>query len=230
MQAVLNFSSQDKGKLVSFLAGLEQLEPGSHEEIRCRAGKSTLTLYKSGKLLIQGPDFERVKKQVLRAVRLEGEEVLGIDETGRGESFGPFVVAAVLAKPGRLLELRDSKKTRNLEAKARLVEENASGISVFSVSSKQLSEFHKKGVSLNYIEAYIISYWHAFFRDFKKDVKVFVDGSPIKGVPKEVCFVVKGDDLNPVIGAASVIAKQARNSSQDKGEREGWGQWGKKKS
>ncbi len=229
MQTVLNFSSQEKKELVLFLKGLEQFKPGQFEEIRCKTGKSTLTLYKSGKLLIQGPDFEKVKKQVLRFLKLEDEEVLGIDETGRGEAFGPFVVAAVLAKPSKMLELRDSKKVKDVKAKAKLVEENASGISVFSVSSKQLSEFHKKGVSLNELEAYTISYWRAFFKDFKKDVKIFVDGSRIKGVPKDVSFVVKGDDLNPVIGAASVVAKQARNSSQDKGKRAGWGQWQKKK-
>lgn len=228
MQCVLNFSGEESRVLKRFLENFEQMKPGRHEEMRCSAGKSTLTLYSSGKLLIQGPDCERIKLEILESVDLGNGLVVGVDETGRGEGFGPFVIAAVLATPKKMRELRDSKKTRDLKKKLGVVEGNAEAIVVASVSSKELSEFHEKGISLNEIEARVINAIHGFFR--KQGIKALfvVDGSPLKGCAEGIVFQVKGDDLNPVVGAASVVAKNARDSSKDSGKRAGWGNWGKK--
>ena len=87
---------------------------------------------------------------------------------------------------------------------------------------------HTQGVNLNQIEAAAINIWHDFFKGLDKKVKILVDGRPLKGVRKGVEFVVKGDDLNPVIGAASIVAKHERDTSQDKGKRKDWGSWQKK--
>jgi len=227
MQCVLNFSGEENKALKLFLEKFEQFRPGAHEEMRCRSGSSVLTLYSSGKLLIQGSDCERVKLEILEGVDLGKGLVLGIDETGRGEGFGPFVIAAVLAAPQSMRELRDSKKVRDIEAKRRIVEEKALAIGVFSVSSKELSELHEKGISLNRIEANAINALHGFFGGIAK-AETIVDGSPLKGCAKGVSFQVKGDDLNPVVGAASVVAKSARDSSEDRGKRRDWGNWGVK--
>lgn len=228
MQCVLNFSGGENKALKLFLEKFEQLKPGAHEEMRCRSGKSTLTLYSSGKLLVQGPDCERIKLEILESVDLGSELVVGVDETGRGEGFGPFVIAAVLATPKKMRELRDSKKTRDLKKKLGIVKGNAEAIVVASVSSKELSELHEKGISLNEIEARVINAIHGFFR--KQGIKALfvVDGLPLKGCAEEIVFQVKGDDLNPVVGAASIVAKSARDSSKDRGKRKDWGKWGRK--
>ena len=68
MQCVLNFSGGKNGPLKLFLGKFEQLKPGLHEEMRCRSGGSTLSLYSSGKLLIQGPDCGRIKLEILESV------------------------------------------------------------------------------------------------------------------------------------------------------------------
>ena len=52
------------------------------------------------------------------------------------------------------------------------------------------------------------------------DVKI--DGSPLKGVKPGALFMVKGDDKEPVIGSASVLAKHFRDESKDKKKRLTW--------
>jgi len=227
MQCSLNFS-QDKEPVLKFLNEFPGLESKSqHELLRCKIGESTATLYKSGKLLILGEGCEKAKELVLKIVKKDEGTIVGIDETGRGEGFGPFVVAGVLGKASALREIRDSKKTKNIERALAVVEAMAQGIAVTSFSSEELSSMHEAGKSLNEIEARAIHEICSFFGKRAGKARVVVDGSPIKGCPKGVEFLVKGDDLNPVIGAASVVAKAYREMSPDKGKRRNWGKWGK---
>ena len=58
------------------------------------------------------------------------------------------------------------------------------------------------------------------FVDGDQDVKV--DGSPVAGVKPGALFMVKGDDKEPVIGAASVLAKHYRDESKDSKKRKTW--------
>ena len=82
------------------------------------------TLYASGKLVVQGAAPELFVERWIGAVPaparpggfedLEGEALIGSDETGKGDYFGPLVVAAVRLEPdeaGALRggEIRDSK-------------------------------------------------------------------------------------------------------------------------
>lgn len=224
MQCSLNFS-EDSKPVLKFLRQFPALEAKSgHELLRCRIGESTATLYKSGKLLLQGNDCERAKQLVLKALEKEEEAIIGIDEAGRGEGFGPFVVAGVLGKASALRELRDSKKTRNIEKAMALVEKNALGIAVSRFSAEELSRMHEEGKTLNQVEADAIKEICAVLQKGALP-KVVVDGSPFKGAPKGVSFLVRGDDLNPVVGAASVAARYFRLKSGDKAERKGWGNW-----
>ena len=90
--------------------------------------KLTIVFYESGKLVVQGKGTEDFVKfylepNVLREVRLGYDEVLnprafephmGVDESGKGDYFGPIVIGAVYAsKEGflkfRELGVRDSK-------------------------------------------------------------------------------------------------------------------------
>lgn len=87
-----------------------------------------IVLYKSGKCLVQGKgaaDWIRfvLEPQVLHEARLDYEDVLnpesvaphiGVDESGKGDFFGPMVIAAVyvdeaIAKDFKAMNVRDSK-------------------------------------------------------------------------------------------------------------------------
>ncbi len=223
MQCMLNFSLEEKGKVLSFLRQFPAVPTKTgFEQFRCRIGESTVTLYSSGKLLVQGKDCSAVKERILRAVQLESELVIGIDESGRGEPFGSLVVAAVLADSSKMRELRDSKKVRNLQEKRQLVEKNAIAIETVAVSAAEIDELRAGGVNLDEIEARAINALVEKLAPKGKGARVLVDGKRLKGVKAGIGFIVKGDDRNAVIGAASVIAKSERERN-GKGRRSSWG-------
>ncbi len=81
-----------------------------------------ITCYTSGRLLVQGKgtaDFVRyyLEPNLLREIRfgyeyllregLSGEERIGVDESGKGDYFGPLVIAGVHADKTNLKELYD---------------------------------------------------------------------------------------------------------------------------
>ena len=60
-----------------------------------------------------------------------------------------------------------------------------------------------------------------FKQNFREKYRIIVDGAPIRGI-SGVEFLPKGDDLIPQCGAASVIAKHARDESADREKRKSW--------
>ena len=223
MQAVLNFKKEELPQLKVFLKRFAQKPTHAFEESRCTIQRSTVTLFQSGKLLIQGPDAEAVKQLVLDSIQSGNELILGIDETGRGEGFGDFCIAAVLGRTRDLRELRDSKKVSDFFAKRKLVEENALASVVLSYSAATIDSLRSNGQNLNQIEAEAIDWIIRFFESagFKPE-KIVVDGNPLPVESKKIVFLPKADDLEPVVGAASVLAKASREESGNKEKRKTW--------
>jgi ribonuclease HIII len=107
-----------------------------HAKIAAKADACTIALYKSGKCLVQGKkaaDFITfvLEPLVLKSAELGYEDVLnpeavaphmGVDESGKGDFFGPIVAAGVyidpsLAEAMREMNVRDSKNiTSDLKA------------------------------------------------------------------------------------------------------------------
>ncbi len=100
-----------------------------HTVVAVEADRCNVSLYKSGKCLIQGKGAEDfvtfvLEPLVLQSVGLGYEDVLnpeisqphfGVDESGKGDFFGPLVIAAAyvdasLVEPMRKLDVKDSKK------------------------------------------------------------------------------------------------------------------------
>ncbi|MBN1940814.1 MAG: DUF3378 domain-containing protein [Candidatus Diapherotrites archaeon] len=215
MQATLNFSGKEKPRVLEFLKKFGEVETKTKfEEFRVKISGCSVTLYSSGKLLIQGTDTDSVKKKILQNFSGTGELILGIDETGRGENFGALVVAGVLGETNRMRELRDSKKTRAIGEKASLVRKNALGAKTVAVSAREIDERRSSGENLNQIIACAVNEIIAYFKEkfSGKKFRVIVDGSRIKGVEKAE-FIPKADDNIPQVGAASVIAKELREKS-----------------
>ncbi|MBI5884519.1 hypothetical protein HZB89_00295 [archaeon] len=224
MNVSLNFSGKEKEKAKEFLEWLEKLEAKTqYEELRCRKGTETITLYASGKLLIQGPEALKTKEFILKGIGLKEERVLGFDETGRGESFGPMVVAGVLGDKNKLREVRDSKKTGDIGKASAVVSGNSLMQLTAVFNAELIDELRENGVNLNELEGKTINKFIELSRELGLKAGVKVDGQPLKEVKdKEAEFIVKGDDLDSVIGSASVIAKKARNDSKDLKKRLTW--------
>ncbi|MDD5091127.1 MAG: ribonuclease HIII [Candidatus Wallbacteria bacterium] len=71
-----------------------------HAVFQARSGQCSVTLYQSGKLLIQGRGSEECLDQLFAKGLLAPPEPtagcwLGVDESGKGDLFGPLVIAGV---------------------------------------------------------------------------------------------------------------------------------------
>lgn len=223
MQAVLNFGRHEKEKVKGFLSGFpEQKTKNAFEEKRAEIGNYVVTLYSSGKVVVQGKEIEKTKELLLKTLSFQGKTVLGIDESGRGELHGCLVVAGVLGEESRLRELRDSKKTRDIAGKQETIDNNAKAVASFVFSPELIDETRKKGITVNELEAIAIDAIAVAFKKIEKNLEVIVDGKPLKEVKENVNFVVKADDSNAVVGAASVKAKFLRETSKNREKRKSW--------
>ncbi|MFH1224276.1 MAG: DUF3378 domain-containing protein [Candidatus Diapherotrites archaeon] len=223
-QCVLNFSPADKPAISGFMLRFPPAETKTQfEESRVKAGGCTITLYTSGKVVIQGEGCEKLKGALLAELGNSNELVLGIDETGRGEKTGPFVISAALGETAKLRELRDSKKTRDIAGKYKTATANSLANATLSLNAEMLARLHARGITLNKAEEIFIDSAAELFSSLGEKTKTKVDGSPMRVRTKNAEFIVKGDDKEPVIGAASVIARHVRDISGDKRKRKGWG-------
>ena len=225
MGKMLNFSQDEKEIIKKFLSKFPRKPTKTkYEEMRVDVDGAIVTLYSTGKIVIQGKNVGKVKLQILRKVRVKGDDelILGIDETGRGESFGPFVVASVLGKNADFREFRDSKKTGDLKGKAAILESKFVLARVEEVPAAEIDRARSQGITMDEIEARIINKMIDFCLEKHPEAKIKIDGKALKGVSGKAEFIVKGDDKVPVIGAASVLAKITRERSKDKAERKSW--------
>ena len=133
--------------------------------------------------------------------------VAGVDEVGRGPLAGPVVAAAVILDPERPIEgLADSKKLseKRREALADVIKEQALS---WALGRAEVEEIDR----LNILQASLLAMQRAVAGLQPAAEFALVDGNrcPDLACPAEA--VVRGDDRVPVISAASVIAKVARD-------------------
>ncbi|HIE10777.1 MAG TPA: ribonuclease HIII [Kiritimatiellae bacterium] len=116
-------------------SGLYRPLEEKHTRIAAAGDGVRVSLYRSGKCVVQGKKAEEwvlytLEPRVLKKAEIGYEDVLypdkfaphaGVDESGKGDYFGPLVVAAVYLDPSqtrRLLDegIRDSKKVSSARA------------------------------------------------------------------------------------------------------------------
>lgn len=184
-----------------------------HEDLRLTKGTTTLILYKSGKLLIQGKndiseDLTKwgIGKQVKKeSFRKETGWIIGSDESIKGDSFGGLVVAAVKADDNlrkKLIEIgvADSKKLADSEI-VKMAEEIKKAIpcEVKSLYPQDYNKYNKQTELMNKL--------HKQCADFLKPGKHIVDkypGCKIGDVAEE-----KAESKYIEVAAASVLARAA---------------------
>lgn len=133
--------------------------------------------------------------------------VAGVDEVGRGPLAGPVVAAAVILDPARPIEgLADSKKLseKRREVLAQVIREQAL---CWALGRAEVEEIDH----LNILQASLLAMQRAVEALQPRAEFALIDGNrcPRLACPAEA--VIKGDDRVPVISAASVIAKVARD-------------------
>ena len=137
--------------------------------------------------------------------------VIGVDEAGRGPLVGSVVAAAVAFPPGfRIDGLTDSKKLS--EKKREALYNQITRECYWSFAQSNSNEIDQ----INILEATMLAMKKAveqlmlLLDDNSQTISVLVDGNRCPDI--ENCrAIIKGDLTEPVISAASIIAKVTRD-------------------
>ncbi len=134
--------------------------------------------------------------------------IAGVDEVGRGPLAGPVVAAAVILDPTRpIAGLADSKKLSPARREQLSVEIRAKAWA-WALGRAEVAEIDR----LNILHASLLAMRRAVAALSIAPDQALVDGNRC---PKLACpceAIVKGDATVPVIGAASILAKVARDA------------------
>ena len=149
--------------------------------------------------------------------------ISGVDEAGRGPVIGPLVVAGVTFKDDNQLinmKVRDSKKItpKRREFLAGEIKKLALKYEILVISAKDIDDM-RKVMTLNEIE---VNAFTVIIKKLKPDI-CFVDSADVneerfeKDISKNLSFKTeiiskhKADDIYPIVGAASILAKTKRD-------------------
>jgi ribonuclease HII len=132
----------------------------------------------------------------------------GVDEAGRGPLAGSVFAAAVVLDPARSIRgLADSKKLTAL-VRERLAKRIRLRAIAWAVASASVEEIDR----INILRASLLAMRRAIELLGVKPDEVCVDGLHVPEVDLRCRAIVDGDDLMPVISAASILAKVARDA------------------
>lgn len=136
-------------------------------------------------------------------------DVCGIDEAGRGPLAGAVVAAAVILHPARpIVGLRDSKKlsAAQRDALALRIRADAHDWALGEASVEEIDR-------MNILEATLLAMQRAVAALRSPPRLARVDGNRGPRLACAVQTLVGGDDLDPAIAAASILAKTARDAT-----------------
>lgn len=208
-----------------------------YELLRIKDGKISIVVYTSGKVVHNG---SKESQQVIDAIlkKEQYDYILGSDEAGKGEWYGPLVVEGVALTPDLIIEcrrmgVRDSKsiaKQQLLNLAQKLVKKKFPRKLVIlkpEVYNSKYKEFQNEGKNLNDMLAWAHS---AVIKDLLKDTKfnnakVVIDKfdfqkteyrlSSVDRTNLEIIQKTKGESEISV-ALASIIAKYIFENEVDK--------------
>jgi ribonuclease HII len=138
--------------------------------------------------------------------------VCGVDEAGRGPLAGAVYAAAVILDPGRpIAGLRDSKLLSASRREILSVEIREQALA-FSVAQATVEEIDR----LNILQATMLAMQRAVEGLRMRPDEAWIDGNRCPKLDCRARAIVQGDRLHPVISAASILAKTARDAEMQR--------------
>jgi len=197
-----------------------------------RKGKLVVTLWQSGKLTVQGKGMEEwipfyLEPEILKSFPFSHPQHdlvarIGVDEAGKGDFFGPLVVAGVYADETLIkklieIEARDSKTIGDAQIKvmAKKIKEVCPH-KVLSLFPETYNNLYPKFPNLNFMLAWghatVIEDLQTKTGAKKAIIDKFAHESRVlqalkkKGITIELDQRTKGEN-DPVVAAASILAR-----------------------
>ena len=131
--------------------------------------------------------------------------VAGVDEVGRGALAGPVLVAAVILTVP-VEGIADSKTL--CAARRNVLAAEIRRTAIWALGAASVAEIDR----LNILRATLLAMQRAVRRLPRPPERVLVDGNVAPHLGIATDCIVDGDALVPVIGAASIVAKVARDA------------------
>jgi ribonuclease HII len=149
--------------------------------------------------------------------------ICGVDEAGRGPVIGPLVIAGVTFQNDFELKENGVKDSKKLSASRRRVladkiKEIADNFEIIKISAQDIDDM-RRVMTLNEIEVNVFS---KVIEKLKPDI-CYVDAADVKderfgkdiqsklGFKTKIISKHKADEIYPIVGAASIIAKTTRD-------------------
>jgi ribonuclease HII len=135
--------------------------------------------------------------------------VAGVDEAGRGPLAGPLLCAAVILHPDRpIIGLRDSKALKAHERDALRSEILAKALAYAIIEMSHIDVDR-----LNIFQATMEGMRRAVAALHPTPTQALIDGNKVPpGLVCQARAIVKGDQLEACISAASILAKTSRDA------------------
>jgi len=138
--------------------------------------------------------------------------VCGVDEAGRGPLAGPVYAAAVILDPERpIAGLKDSKLlgASRREFLFELIQKNSTAFAIAQASVEEIDRF-------NILQATMLAMQRAVEALGVRPDEAWIDGNRCPKLACRARAIVQGDRLHPVISAASILAKTARDAEMQR--------------
>jgi ribonuclease HII len=133
--------------------------------------------------------------------------IAGVDEAGRGPLAGPVIAAAVILDPDRpIVGLADSKLLTEKKREILFKEIREKAIA-WSARRATVAEIDR----INILQATFLAMQRAVFALSHRPHQIWVDGNMCPTFLCPAKAIIKGDQLEPAISAASIVAKVLRD-------------------
>jgi ribonuclease HIII len=200
--------------------GFDFLE-NEHAFWRAKRGSANVIFYHSGSLLVQGSSADKQRLEELLAPDAGTDaRTLGMDESGKGDYFGPLVLAAVLVGPGALtafrkLGVRDSK-TLTDETIARIAPEivKLARVETRVYEPSEYNEVYDRYGNLNLLmrDGYIELIRRFPANDYDKAIldkfsQSAAQNREISNAALNPLTITERAESDPAVAAASVVAR-----------------------
>jgi ribonuclease HII len=137
--------------------------------------------------------------------------IAGVDEVGRGPLAGPVVAAAVILDPAKPIKgLADSKKLSAKQREALNIEIKEKALD-WALGRAEWHEIDE----INILQASLLAMTRAVQALSVQPQHVLVDGNRLPKWDYSAEAIIKGDQTELAISAASIIAKVARDAEME---------------